>query len=79
MTTVIEDIHDMIQPLIADENDLDKIPPFINFLVYKAASIVTVRLRDQLIFEKNVQTLKTLREFLNRIRTRWLAAGKQRT
>lgn len=76
MTIVVEDVHGMIQSLSVDENDLERIPPFVNFLLYKAASIVTIRLRDQLNFEKNIQILKTLRVFLSRIRARWLAAGK---
>ncbi|KAL6880011.1 hypothetical protein HDV57DRAFT_498662 [Trichoderma longibrachiatum] len=76
MTIVVEDVHGMIQSLSVDENDLERIPPFVNFLLYKAASIVTIRLRDQLNFEKNIQILKTLRVFLSRIRARWLAAGR---
>ncbi|KAL6856392.1 hypothetical protein J3F83DRAFT_753229 [Trichoderma novae-zelandiae] len=76
MTTVIEDIHDIIQSLNADESELDGIPPFVNFLLYKAASIVTVRLRDQLNFEKNARILKTFRDFLHLIKTRWLAGGR---
>jgi predicted AAA+ superfamily ATPase len=79
MTTVIEDIYDMVHSFVVDEDDLDRIPPFVNFLLYKAASIVTVRLRDQLNFEKNTQMLKSLRVFLDRLNTRWLTAGKQIT
>ncbi|ETR97623.1 hypothetical protein M419DRAFT_91228 [Trichoderma reesei RUT C-30] len=76
MTTVIEDIYDMVHSFVVDEDDLDRIPPFVNFLLYKAASIVTVRLRDQLNFEKNTQMLKSLRVFLDRLNTRWLTAGR---
>lgn len=76
--SIIEDIHNIIQPLSEiDESYLDRIPPFVNFIMYKTASILTNRLRDHTTFEKNAQILKSLRNFLNHVQTRWLAAGNE--
>ncbi|KAL7941284.1 hypothetical protein V8C42DRAFT_335296 [Trichoderma barbatum] len=74
---IIEDIHALIQLLgDVDESYLERIPPFVHFLMYKTASILTNRLRDPTSFEKNAQILKSLRDFLSYVHTRWLAAGR---
>ncbi|KAL7907630.1 hypothetical protein GGI35DRAFT_470220 [Trichoderma velutinum] len=53
-----------------------RLPPFVYFLMYKAAKILTNSTRDQTNFNVNIQILKSLRDFLDLIQTRWLAAGR---
>ncbi|UKZ58322.1 hypothetical protein TrVGV298_012190 [Trichoderma virens] len=78
LKNIIEDICNIIRPLNAfDDNALGRIPPFVHFLMYKAASILTNSMRDQTNFETNAQILKSLRDFLNLLQARWLAAGKE--
>ncbi|KAL7953980.1 hypothetical protein V8C34DRAFT_295571 [Trichoderma compactum] len=77
LQSIIRDISNIIQPLNdIDDSSLDNLPPFIHFLMYKAAKILTNSLRDQASFNTNIQILKSLRDFLNLIQTRWLAASR---
>ncbi|KAL6799328.1 hypothetical protein GGI42DRAFT_327407 [Trichoderma sp. SZMC 28013] len=77
LQNIIRDISNIIQPLNdIDDNSLDSLPPFVHFLMYKAAKILTNYMRDQASFNTNIQILKSLRDFLNLIQTRWLAASR---
>jgi hypothetical protein len=49
------------------------IPPFVTFLVYKAAAITTGKLQADVEPEANLQRLRVLRNTLKVIAQRWLA------
>ncbi|KAL7931373.1 hypothetical protein V8C35DRAFT_310246 [Trichoderma chlorosporum] len=74
---IVEDVYSIIQPLNdIDSSGLDKIPPFVHFLIYKAANILTNNMRDQPNFDEDTRILKSLRDSLNLIQARWLTAGR---
>lgn len=78
LQNIIRDVSNIIQPLNdIDDDSLNSLPPFVHFLMYKAAKILTHSMRDETSFNTNIQTLKSLRDFLNLIQTRWLAASKE--
>lgn len=78
LQNIIRDVSNIIQPLNdIDDDSLNSLPPFVHFLMYKAAKILTHSMRDETSFNTNIQILKSLRDFLNLIETRWLAASKE--
>ncbi|KAL6814371.1 hypothetical protein J3E69DRAFT_347124 [Trichoderma sp. SZMC 28015] len=77
LQNIIRDVSNIIQPLNdIDDDSLNSLPPFVHFLMYKAAKILTHSMRDETSFNTNIQILKSLRDFLNLIQTRWLAASR---
>jgi len=52
------------------------IPPFVTYLVYKAAAITTAKLHTDLEPETNIRRLRVLRKALNVISQKWLAGGE---
>jgi hypothetical protein len=52
------------------------IPPFVTFLVYKAAAITTGKLQADVEPEANLQRLRVLRNTLKVIAQNWLAGGE---
>jgi hypothetical protein len=52
------------------------LPPFITYLIYKGAAILTERLRTGDESSENIQRLKSLRYALRSVSNRWLGAGK---
>lgn len=79
LATLIETIVQMVQPFSEGQDviDIGNLPPFITFLVYKAAAIVTESLRIGDGSKKGLRRLRTLRDFLKLLSRRWRAAGKQ--
>ena len=60
--------------------DFEILPPFIAFLVYKAAAILTERLlMGSDSTEDELKRLRTLRKFLCVVGERWLGCSKSRT
>lgn len=59
-----------------DAIDLNRIPPFAMFLVYRAAAIVTERLLVNSTSNEDLRKLKILRGFLKLSGKRWLISGK---
>jgi hypothetical protein len=68
----------MIQPYLEGNEpiDLKILPPFLAYLVYKCAAIVTERLRIGEGSFLNINALKGLRGFLALLSQRWLAGSK---
>ncbi len=56
--------------------DFNSFPPFVNFLIYKAAAITTERLLIDRDSTDGVEKLRTLRKFLGMVAERWLGCGK---
>ncbi|KAH8819837.1 hypothetical protein F5884DRAFT_892822 [Xylogone sp. PMI_703] len=75
---LIEDICTMIRPFIEGEDVLDmkSIPPFITYLVYKAAALITHNMLNCDDQKRLLQRLKLLRAFLRLISKRWLVAER---
>ncbi|RDH36051.1 hypothetical protein BDQ94DRAFT_167685 [Aspergillus welwitschiae] len=67
-------ITDMVDPFVSGAQvlDLDRFPPFITFLVYKAASIVTERIWMETDTNEALRKLRILRGFLQMVNARWL-------
>jgi hypothetical protein len=59
--------------------DFNFLPPFVTFLVYKAAAIVTERLLMDSDWNEKMRKLKILRNFLRIVGERWLGCGELRT
>jgi hypothetical protein len=59
--------------------DFNFLPPFVTFLVYKAAVIVTERLLMDSDWNEKMRKLKILRNFLRIVGERWLACGELST
>lgn len=70
-------ITDMVHPFVSGAQvlDLDRFPPFITFLVYKAASIVTERIWMETDTNEALRKLRILRGFLQMVNARWLCCG----
>jgi hypothetical protein len=75
---VLSTIMETIAPFIVETRhlDLDALPPFIVFLVYKAARISTARISTKLDDIDELVRLSILRKFLNLAGKRWLSGGK---
>ncbi|KAI2959661.1 transcriptional regulator family: Fungal Specific TF [Aspergillus niger] len=71
---LLTNITDMVHPFVngAQVLDLDRFPPFITFLVYKAARIVTERIWMETDTNEALRKLRILREFLQMVNARWL-------
>jgi hypothetical protein len=79
LDTLINNIVERVARLNVDKMEIGgdlTIPPFLIFLVYKAAAITTERLQSGIEPEINLQRLKVLRNSLRAISQRWLAGGE---
>jgi hypothetical protein len=56
--------------------DFNLLPPFVTFLVYKAAAIVTERLVPTPNENEGLKQLRILRNFLRIVGERWLGCGE---
>lgn len=59
--------------------DFDRLPPFVGFLVYKAAAIITERLPMDSDSDEKMRILKILRNFLRIVGERWLGCSESST
>jgi hypothetical protein len=87
--TIVSDVNTSLNTVIDDvvrrTTVLDKetiaenrvIPPFVTFLLYKAAAITTRKLQADVEPEENLQRLKVLRSSLKVMAQRWLSGGKK--
>jgi len=77
LDTLIDDIVEMV--VVLNRDDLPAktptIPPFVAFLIYKAAAIVTAKLQVDIEPEANLHRFRTLRNALKVTAQRWLAGG----
>jgi hypothetical protein len=76
--TVLSTISSTLETFTLGEQSIDFniFPPFVAFMVYKAAAIVTERLWMDSDSNKWLKTLRSLRNFLKIIEQRWLGAGE---
>jgi hypothetical protein len=78
LDALIEIISKIVEPFGRGKDvDLKILPPFIVYLVYKAASIVSERIRMGDESKNNLRRFKSLRNVLQLISQRWLVAGIQ--
>lgn len=76
LNTQLDDIVERVAGLNRD-NIEPSLPPFVSFLIYKAAAIATGRLQNGMEPEANLQRLKVLRKALTTTAQRWLAGGEK--
>ncbi|OJJ69714.1 hypothetical protein ASPBRDRAFT_130970 [Aspergillus brasiliensis CBS 101740] len=72
--TVLTTITDMVYPFVSGTQaiDFDRLPPFIAFLVYKTASLLTERIWMETDSSETLRKLRILRGFLKLVNARWL-------
>ncbi|KAB8273796.1 hypothetical protein BDV30DRAFT_248870 [Aspergillus minisclerotigenes] len=70
LTTITNTVYPFVSSTQAI--DLDRLPPFITFLVYKAASIMTKRMWMETDSSETLRKLRILRGFLKMVNARWL-------
>jgi hypothetical protein len=70
-------VVDAVYPFVSGERTLhlDRLPPFITFLVYKTASLMTERIWMASDSNEMLQRLRILRKFLELVNARWLCCG----
>lgn len=68
----------MVETFITDAKSVDfnLLPPFVTFLVYKAAAVVTNRLFLDIDWNAGIKDLRTLRSFLQIVAKRWVGCGE---
>ncbi|KAE9367245.1 hypothetical protein N431DRAFT_495533 [Stipitochalara longipes BDJ] len=78
LISVIATITSAVEPfaLGAQSIDFHLLPPFVSFLVYKAAEIVTERLLININSNESLQQLRVLRNFLIIAGRRWLGCER---
>ncbi|RAL04828.1 fungal specific transcription factor domain-containing protein [Aspergillus ibericus CBS 121593] len=78
LSSLLTTITDTVSPLVTgiEPVDLDRLPPFIMYLVYKAARIVTERFRLESDSREAVRKLRILRGFLELGSARWLCCRR---
>ncbi|OJK04245.1 hypothetical protein ASPACDRAFT_1864064 [Aspergillus aculeatus ATCC 16872] len=74
LNPVLTAITNMVRPFVGGTQsiDLNRLPPFIIFLVYKAAALVTARMWMEADSSEALRTLRVLRGFLKLANARWL-------
>ena len=77
LSSLLIAITDMVHPFVSGERslNLDRLPPFITFLVYKTASLITERIWMASDSNEALQRLQTLRGFLKLVNARWLCCS----
>jgi len=78
LISVLATITSTVEPftLGAQSIDFNFLPPFVTFLVYKAAAIVTQRLLMDSDSNEGLNQLRILRNFLRIVKERWLGCGE---
>lgn len=78
LDALIEVILKFVEPFSEAKHDVNHsiLPPFITYLVYKAAAILTEKIRSGDDSSKSLGKLKSLRYVLRSVNNRWLGAGK---
>lgn len=78
LDVLVGDIVNIVKPFTEDKTrgDMNLLPPFIVYLVYKAAETVTENLPIYDYSKASLERLKVFRRFLRLISDRWLAGGK---
>jgi hypothetical protein len=78
---LIDDIVETVAALSRDNLHLDAgdatIPPFVTFLIYKAAAITTGKLQADIEPEASLRRLRVLRKALKVIAQRWINGGQK--
>ncbi|PYH87096.1 hypothetical protein BO82DRAFT_299198 [Aspergillus uvarum CBS 121591] len=74
LNPLLTTITNMVYPFVSGTRtiDLDRLPPFIIFLVYKAAGLVTERMWMETDSSEALKKLRILRGFLKLVNARWL-------
>jgi hypothetical protein len=77
LTPILTTITNMVYPFVSGIQviDLDRLPPFNIFLVYKAAGLVTERMWMEADSSEALRKLRILRGFLKLVNARWLCCG----
>jgi hypothetical protein len=77
LNSILTTITDTVYPFVSGTRaiDLERLPPFITFLVYKAAGLVTERMWMEFDSTEALRKLRILREFLKMVKARWLCCG----
>ena len=76
---MLSDIVDVVRPFVEEDSILNfqlLLPPFITYLLYKGATILTRRLQMGDMTLSSIKMLKTMRRFLKLVSGRWLIAGE---
>jgi hypothetical protein len=78
LISVLSTITSTVEPftLSTQSIDFNLLPPFVTFLVYKAAAIVTERLLIDIDSNEGLKKLRILRKFLRVVGERWLGCGE---
>ncbi|GFF34230.1 hypothetical protein IFM51744_02381 [Aspergillus udagawae] len=78
LNSILTTITDTVYPFVSGTRaiDLDRLPPFITFLVYKAAGLVTERMWMEFDSTEALRKLRILREFLKMVKARWLCCER---
>ena len=78
LTSVLSTITSTVEPFILGTQSIDFnfLPPFVTFLVYKAAAIITERLLTNSGSNEELKKLRILRNFLRIVGERWLGCGE---
>lgn len=78
LNPILTTVTNMIHPFAsgAQAIDFDRLPPFIIFLVYKAAGLVTKRMWMETDSSEALRKLRILREFLKLVNARWSCGSK---
>jgi hypothetical protein len=75
LNSILSTIANAVEPF-TQSIDFNLLPPFVTFLVYKAAVIVTERLRVDSDANEGLKKLRILRNFLRNVGERWLGSGE---
>ncbi len=78
LISILSTITSKIEPFVLGTEPLDfnLLPPFVIFLVYKTAAVVTDRLLAGNDSIEGLRQLRILRNFLRIVGERWLACGE---
>jgi hypothetical protein len=78
LISLLSTITSTVEPFILGTQSIDFnfLPPFVTFLVYKTAAIVTERLLIHSDSNEGLKKLRILRKFLRIVGERWLGCGE---
>jgi hypothetical protein len=78
LTSVLSTINSSVEPFTLGTQSIDFniLPPFVTFLVYKAAALVTERLLVGSDSNEGLTILRNIRNFLRVVGERWLGCGE---
>ena len=78
LISVLSTITDIVESFTLGSQSIDfnLLPPFVTFLVYKAAAIVTERLLTDSDPNEGLKKLRILRNFLKIVGQRWLSCSE---